>query len=225
MTSFSHRFGADQELAAHLLDVSDSASMDGAHDIGHLLRVWGNVERIMAEEGGDGTILMAATLLHDCVDVSKASPQRSSASRLAARKASCLLREVNWAAEDIERVAHAIQSHSFSAGIAPLTLEAKILQDADRLDAIGHIGIARCFHVSGQMNRPIYDTLDPGAESRAFDDRAFAIDHFQTKLLTLNESFQTETGRRLAQARHDTVQGFLKGLLEEVLPDMTSMLQ
>ena len=218
MRSVAARFAPHQKLAEHLLAVGMDAAVDGAHDIGHLLRVWGTVERIMAEEGGDRAILTAATLLHDCVHVSKASPERSSASRLAAERAAVLLQDLKWVERDIEAVRHAIEAHSFSAGVTPLTLEAQILQDADRLDAIGYIGIARCFHVSGQMNRAICDPFDPGAEHRSLDDQAFAVDHFQTKLLTLSGSFQTATGQRLARARHDKLQGFLEGLLEEVLP-------
>ncbi len=225
MRSVASRFAPHQELAEHLLQATLGEPMDAAHDVGHLLRVWGNAERLMAEEGGDRPVLTAATLLHDCVHVPKDSPLRSSASRMAAEKAAHVLDSLNWTAGDVEKVRHAIEAHSFSAGIVPTTLEAKILQDADRLDAIGHIGIARCFHVSGQMNRPICDPFDPGADRRALDDRAFAMDHFQTKLLTLSGSFQTATGRRLARVRHDKVQDFLNGLLEEILPDAVTVSQ
>lgn len=93
------------------------------------------------------------------------------------------------------------------------------MQDADRLDAIGYIGIARCFHVSGRLGRRIYALEDPDGTNRELDDLEFAIDHFQTKLLRLCGSFQTPTGNALAKERHKTVEGFRDGLLREVTAD------
>ena len=116
-------------------------------------------------------------------------------------------------------VAHAIEAHSFSANVVPTTLEAKILQDADRLDAIGHIGIARCFYVSGRLGRAIYDPENPDASNRELDDAKYAVDHFYTKLLKLAGSFRTETGSKLGAERHKTTRDFLNGLLTEVSPN------
>lgn len=214
--SISSRFAPNENIAAQLLAVASDITDDGSHDLSHLLRVWKNVQYLVAKEGGDKTILTAATLLHDCVDVPKDSPQRSSTSRLAAHKATEILQDIGWPQSDISAVAHAIEAHSFSANITPVTLEAKILQDADRLDAIGHIGIARCFYVSGRMARALYDPDDPQAKNRPLDDSQFAIDHFYTKLLRLAGSFQTETGRELGAERHDIMKSFVDGLLEEV---------
>uniref|UniRef100_UPI000494622D HD domain-containing protein n=1 Tax=Oceanicola sp. S124 TaxID=1042378 RepID=UPI000494622D len=132
----------DPDLASALLPHAFDIR-DGAHDEAHLLRVWRNVARIAAEEGGDTRILLAATLLHDCIWVDKASPERRMASRMAAVKAREVLAGLGWGEGDIARVAHAIEAHSFSAGITPETKEARILQDADRLDAMGFIGVAR----------------------------------------------------------------------------------
>lgn len=95
-------------------------------------------------------------------------------------------------------LAHAIEAHSYSARIPPLTLEAKILQDADRLEALGAIGLARVFAVSGAMNAALFDADDPFAERRALDDKRWALDHFQTKLLRLPETMQTAKGRAIA---------------------------
>lgn len=97
--------------------------------------------------------------------------------------------------------------------MTPQRIEAKILQDADRLDAIGHIGIARCFYVAGRMVGAIYD---PAAMDRPQDDQQFALDHFRTKLLRLSASFQTATGRALAAGCHKVMQAFLDGVCAEI---------
>ena len=208
-------FAPHQELADRLLPHAFSPG-DGSHDLSHILRVWANVRQLMAEEGGDHEILLAATLLHDCVAVEKTSPLRAKASRLAADHARGLLAGLGWPEPRIAAVAHAIAAHSFSAGISPETLEARILQDADRLDAIGLIGVARCFYIAGRTGAGLYDPTDPNAANRPLDDRRFALDHFETKLLTLAQGFQTVTGRRLARARHESLLAFRNGLLAEI---------
>ena len=209
------RFAPHSDLAARLIPHAASPG-DGSHDLSHILRVWANVRQLMAEEGGDEEILLAATLLHDCVAVEKTSPLRSQASRLAAERAGELLAGHGWPVPRVGAVAHAIAAHSFSAGIAPETLEARILQDADRLDAIGLIGVARCFYVAGRTGAALYDPADPQAKDRPLDDRRFALDHFETKLLTLAKGFQTVAGRRLAQHRHESLLAFRNGLLAEI---------
>lgn len=208
-------FAPYQQLADQLLPHAVSGD-DGSHDIAHLQRVWKNARTIHAAEGGDGEILAAATLLHDCVAVEKNSPLRAQASALAADKASGILLELGWAEEAIAAVAHAILSHSFSAGIPPETLEAKILQDADRLDAIGMVGAARCFYIAGRMGSGLYDPADPTAEHRDYDDRRFAIDHFQTKLFKLVDGFNTTKGRELATIRQERLHRILEEFLDEI---------
>jgi uncharacterized protein len=122
---------------------------------------------------------------------------------------------MGWAEIDIAAVAHAITTHSFSANLPPETLEAKILQDADRLDAIGAIGVARYFYISGRMNSLLHDLADPAAEHRPLDDSRFALDHFPAKLLKLANGFQTEAGRRLAAQRHVRLVEFRRQFLDE----------
>lgn len=189
---------------------------DVAHDAGHLLRVWRNMRAIQAQDGGDLRLLAAAVLLHDCVPVAKDSPQRAQASRLSAARAVVALADLGWSRADCDRVHHAIEAHSFSAGIAPQTLEARIVQDADRLDAIGAIGIARCFAVSGAMGRGLHDLADPAARGRALDDGAFALDHFELKLLRLAEGFGTPSGARMARVRHARCVDFRRAFLAEI---------
>jgi uncharacterized protein len=189
---------------------------DGSHDISHLQRVWKYAATIQAAEGGNAKILAAAILLHDCVAVEKDLPHRKQASRLAASKASEILRDLAWELAEIAAVAHAIEAHSFSAGIRAETLEAKILQDADRLDAIGAIGIARCFYVAGRLGHELYDSIDPQAKSRPRDDQLYALDHFYTKLLTLASGFQTKTGAELAREKERRLRRFLDDFLSEI---------
>lgn len=208
-------FSPFEELADELLPHAFSGD-DGSHDAAHLIRVWRNALRIRAEEGGKARQLAAAVLLHDCVAVEKNSPQRAEASRLAAEKAWQVLDGLGWRTAEISPVAHAILTHSFSANIPPETLEAKILQDADRLDAIGMIGAARCFYIAGRMGSGLYDPLDPLAEDRPLDDKAFAIDHFETKLFRLADGFQTAAGRRLARERQQRLRGVLAMVLDEI---------
>lgn len=204
------------QLAGELLACLPAGNTDGSHDLSHIHRVWANARRIQAVEGGDLQVLLAATVLHDCVAVEKDSPLRAKASTLSAERAGVILSGLGWPAARIEQVAHAVQAHSFSAGIEPLTLEAKILQDSDRLDAIGMLGVARCFYVSGRMGRALYDAENPTAQGRAYQDDAFAIEHFHTKLLKLAEGFKTCEGSRLAAQRHGRLQVFLDGFMDEI---------
>lgn len=208
-------FSPYEQLAETLIPHATQGD-DGSHDLAHIHRVFRNAMRIHGQEGGNGTMLAASVLLHDCVAVEKNSPLRAQASRLAAEKACGLLRDLRWEDTDIEAVAHAILTHSFSANIAPETLEAKILQDADRLDAIGMVGAARCFYIAGRMGSALYDPEDPLAENRPLDDRRFAIDHFENKLFKLADGFQTQAGRQLAKERHERLQQVLTLFLDEI---------
>lgn len=216
LTILAGSFAPCSALAMRLIPFILEADLDIAHGIDHLIRVWRNVVAIQAREGGDLSVLCAATILHDCVPVSKTSPHRSSASRLAAERASEILADLGWTASRIAQVHHAVLSHSFSAAIPPETLEARVLQDADRIDALGAAGIARCLMLSGQIGRPLYDPLDPAARNRAIDPPAWTIDYIRVSLLTYAEKMTTETGRSLARSRHNRLAGFVDALIEEV---------
>jgi len=207
---------APYEALAEKLIPHAAEGDDGSHDLAHIHRVFRNAMRIHAQEGGNGTVLAASVLLHDCVAVEKNSPLRAQASRIAAEKASGILADLDWATADIEAVAHAILTHSFSANLPPETREAKILQDADRLDAIGMVGAARCFYIAGRLSSALYDPEDPLAKNRPLDDRRFAIDHFENKLFKLADGFQTEAGRQLARERHERLQQVLDMFLDEI---------
>ena len=193
-----------------------SASSDGAHDSNHLHRVWRNATLLLEQHpDADHLVVMAACYLHDLVNLPKNHPQRSTASRQAAALASERLAEAGFPADRLAAVAHAIEAHSFSAAIAPRTLEARIVQDADRLDALGAIGLARLFYTAGRMGSALAHGDDPGALHRAPDDRAYALDHIECKLATLPATMQTEAGRALANERLDWLRGFRDRFIAE----------
>jgi uncharacterized protein len=194
---------------------------DGSHDLGHFQRVWKTARYINREEGNpaDPLVLLASAYFHDLVSLPKDHPQRSESSRLSAEETVRLLKGEGFSPERIEGVRHAIHAHSFSAGIEPLTAEAKILQDADRLEAIGAIGLARVFYTAGQLHSRLFDPADPLAENREPDDRRYALDHFSLKLLKLPAMMNTGTGRRLAEANAAYLLQFLDKIRGEIVGD------
>lgn len=189
---------------------------DGAHDLGHLRRVWGRAKLIAMDEACDLEILLPACLFHDLVNLPKSHPERARASTLSAEAACHFLRADSFAEHKLSAVGHAIAAHSFSAGITPMTPEARVLQDADRLEALGAIGIARMFHVSGAMGGGLFDADDPMALHRPRDDRAYALDHIETKLLKLVDTMQTAPGRAMAVERSEWMLSFRTRLLAEI---------
>ncbi len=190
---------------------------DGAHDLGHVRRVLANGRRIALDEGGaDETVLIPAAILHDSVNLPKDHPDRARASRLSGQVAARFLASVaDYPAAKIPAVAHAIEAHSFSAGIAPETREAAILQDADRLEALGAIGLARMFLVAGQMGGALFDADDPLARHRPLDDHRFALDHLEVKLFPVAATMRTAAGRAMAQERVEWMEAFRARLLRE----------
>lgn len=194
-----------------------SGQRDGAHDLGHLRRVWANARIIMAEEpGADPEVLLIAAYFHDAVNLTKDDPDRALAATRSGAVAAEWLAGRGFAPDRIAATVHAIEAHSFSAGLTPQTPEARILQDADRLEALGAIGIARMFCVAGAMGAALFDPDDPMAERRALDDRRYALDHLQVKLFGLAETMQTRTGTQMAEARVDWMASFRTRLLAEV---------
>ena len=215
-------FGPHAELAALLFAVLDqddppAAGSDGSHDLSHILRVWHSAAAIARSEPAcDVELLVAAAILHDCVAVEKNSPLRSQASRLAAERARGIIGDLGWSRSRIAALVHAIEAHSYSSGVEPDTLEAQVLQDADRLDAIGAIGIARCFYVAGRMGSALYDPEDFDAGRRPVDDRRYAIDHFKAKLFPVVDGFRTRAGRAIAAERAAVMRRFIDQFRSEV---------
>ncbi len=189
---------------------------DAAHDLEHLRRVAAVARRIAADEGALLEVVIPAAWLHDCVYVAKDSPDRARASQLSAEHALSLLSDWGYPSAWYEGIAHAIEAHSFTAAIPARTTEARVVRDADRLDAIGAVGLARCLGLGGAMGRDLYSTDDPFCTERVPDDRRFTVDHFYAKLLTLESTMQTAAGRAEAARRTAFLQGFLDQLKEEL---------
>lgn len=192
------------------------AHPDPAHDMLHVRRVVANAKKLAATEGARLEVVVPAAYLHDVVMIPKTDARRRQASRLSAAEAGMFLREIAYPESLIPEVEHAIEAHSFSAAIAARTLEAKVVQDADRLDALGAIGISRCLVLSGMTLRPIYFSEDPFCLKRLHDDSTNALDHFYVKLLKLPELMQTSSGRIEAQRRLEIMRSFSEALEFEI---------
>ena len=198
--------------------VASQPNADPGHGPVHLERVVATAMRLAAEEGARVDVVLPAAWLHDCVHVAKNSPERSRASRLAADHALGFLQEAGYTPACLPGIRHAIEAHSYSAGIAPRTVEAKVVQDADRLDALGAIGLARCLAVGTALGRPLYEPVDPFCRGRAPDEGGASIDHFYAKLLKLAGTMQTAAGRREAARRTAFLEAFLEQLGSEIAP-------
>jgi uncharacterized protein len=196
----------------------DTAVADAAHDPEHIRRVVQNAKTLAQIEGGALAVVIPAAWLHDCVHVPKDSPQRSLASQLAAEAAVAFLQTVHYPAQYLPEIAHAIAAHSFSANIRPDTFEAQIVQDADRLDALGAVGIARCLMLGGEMGKPLYHLAEPLPQTRPPDDGRYVIDHFYRKLFKLADLMNTPSGRQEALRRTAFMRDYLAELAREIEP-------
>ncbi|MBC8308008.1 MAG: HD domain-containing protein [Pelagibacterales bacterium] len=182
---------------------------DPAHDFDHVMRVYTNAKKIVKEEKADEKLVLSAVLLHDIVSYPKSSKRSKFSSIDSAKKSKIILKKYGFSEKEITIVSDAIKDHSFSQNKVPKTLEGKILQDADRLDALGAIGIARVFATSGSLNRPFYNIDDPFCTKRNPDDDLWAVDHFFNKLLKLESLMNTRSGKIEAKKRTNVLQEFL----------------
>ena len=178
----------------------------------HIRRVVANARMLAEAEGADLAVVLPAAWLHDCVIVPKDSPERTMASRSPRRQraTSCGVSPIPMTS--IPAIQHAIEAHSFSARIPPRTLEAQVVQDADRLDALGAVGIARTLMLGGAMGKPLYDADEPFPITRTADDGENVLDHFFVKLLTLSDTMQTHAGREEAARRTAFMRHYLAQL-------------
>ncbi len=185
---------------------------DPAHDFGHIMRVYNNAKKIAKKEKADQKLVLSAVLLHDIVSYPKSSKRSKFSAIESAKKSKLILKKYDFTDAEIIIISDAIAEHSFSQNKVPKTFEGKILQDADRLDALGAIGIARVFATSGSLNRSFYNINDPFCNTRTPDDNLWAIDHFFNKLLKLESMMNTKSGKTEAKKRTKVLKVFLKQL-------------
>ena len=197
--------------------------VDASHDLAHVKRVVQTAQRLCQTEGGELWVVTPAAWFHDYVVIPKHDARRARASQLSAKEALEFLSQVGYPSRYFSSIAHAIEAHSFSAQIECKTLEAGIVQDADRLDALGAIGLARLFNTSGQMGSQLYEESDPFAQQRALNDRRFAVDHIFKKLYPMVSTFQTKAGRREGELRRKFLEGFIQQLSEELRGEVTGL--
>ena len=194
-------------------------SNEPAHDFFHVERVVTNASAIARGEGVSADVeatAMLAALLHELFTLPKNHPDSSCAGEKCAEIARELLARERAPERLIDPVFLAIRDHSFSKGVVPDLLAARVLQDADRLDAIGAIGLARMWATCADMKRPFYAPEDPFCESRAPDDKAWGLDHVYKKLLVIPERLHTKAARELAKPRVAAMRAYLDALRAEL---------
>lgn len=189
---------------------------DPAHDIEHIKRVVLNAKKFAAAENAELNIVLPAAWLHDCITLPKNDPNRKNASQLAADEALRFLKDINYPDIYLKDVHQAILSHSYSANIPTESLEAKVVQDADRIDALGAIGIARTLMVGGALGRTLYAPSDPLCENRSPNDLEFTIDHFYKKLFKICDTMHTASAKKEALKRTEIMRLYLKALKDEI---------
>jgi uncharacterized protein len=187
---------------------------DAIHDFDHVQRVLALAERLAREENADLEIVRVATLLHD---VARAQRDRPVADHAQAGAEFARKVLTGHPPEKVEAVAHAVAAHRFRSGPAPRTLEARVLHDADKLDAIGAIGVARAFAFGGYKGQRLWaDVPLDYRESQATSHEHTPIHEYQIKLSRIKDRLLTESARRLAEERHTFMVGFFVQLDQEV---------
>ena len=218
MSTLTDLLATDAALATLLAEArarDAAAARDVTHDVAHLLRV-AHGTLLLGGDSIDPREAVAAALLHDAVNPPKNSPERALASQRSATFARERLPALGFAPEAVERIAAAIRDHSFSRGAVPESPLGRALQDADRLEALGAIGLLRCVSTGVRMGGEWFHGEDPWATGRALDDARYSVDHFFTKLLQLPATMCTEAGRAEAERRADFLRAFLAQLGAEL---------
>ena len=193
-----------------------------AHDAEHVVRVYRWALRLAPEAGASPDLAGAAALVHDLVFVPKDGADRAAGGERSAAAAPEVLAAAGYAPAEILIIAAAVRTSSWSRGLAPMNPEGAVLQDADRLDAIGAIGLLRTAACGQFMSRPdrpgrFYDPQDPLAVSgRSLDDRSQVVDHLPAKLLKLAVGMHTLTAQREAARRHAWLEDFRRELAAEL---------
>ncbi len=189
---------------------------DPAHDFEHVLRVYENAKMIFSKEKANKKLVLYSALLHDIISFPKNDKRSKISSTKSSKEAKKILKKFSFSDEEIKIISNAIEDHSFSKNKKPTSLEGKILQDADRLDAIGAIGIERTFAVGGSENRPFYNKSDPFCSIRNPNDQNWTLDHFYKKLLVIESKMNTKSGKKEAKRRTKILRRFLSDLKREI---------
>ena len=191
---------------------------EGGHDWWHIHRVWLNAHRIAEDEEADMLVVELAALLHDIAD----SKFHGGDEEIGPKTAGKFLNELNVDEDTIIHVQQIIRNISFKSGFDQKTFHSKelaIVQDADRLDAIGAIGIARAFSYGGFKGREIFNPeVEPKlnmTKEEYKNSAAPSINHFYEKLLLLKDKMNTETGKKLAEQRHRFMEQYLEQFFDE----------
>lgn len=189
---------------------------DVAHDFEHIMRVYRNAKKICKNEKVNPKLVLCAVLLHDVVSFPKSDRRSKTSSKMSSILARKILKKHKFAKNEIETICDAILDHSYSKNKTPKTIEGKILQDADRLDAIGAIGIARAFAVGGSEKRSFYNKSDPFCLRREPDDQKWTLDHFYKKLVLLENLMNTRSAKIEARKRTKVLWQFIIDLKREI---------
>lgn len=189
---------------------------DPAHDLLHVKRVVKMAKALGEQERAKMEVILPAAWLHDIVNLPKDHKDRKLASKFAAIEAIQFLKNIGYPAKFFPEISHAIEAHSFSSGIVAETLEAQIVQDADRLDGLGAIGIARLFSIGTQMEKPFYEEWDPFAVNRSYNDKNYTIDHIAVKLKVVSESLNTLSAQLEGKNRFQFIETYLDQLKKEI---------
>lgn len=206
----------ESQISSHIEKIC-SQIPDASHDFLHVQRVVRMAKDLAQKEKAKLEVVMPAAYLHDVVYIPKNDSRRKESSRISAAAAVEYLKQIQYPEIYWEEIRHAIEAHSFSAGIKAETMEAKVVQDADRLDGIGAIGIMRCFSLGGHFNRPFYNAVDAFAENRSPNDQLNSLDHFFIKLFKVPDMLQTASGKEEGYKRLEFMKQFMKQLKQEVL--------
>jgi len=204
----------DSELRNKLFAITKKrVRNDISHGFDHISRVLSMAEKIGRMEKADLDIIVPAALFHDIVVYKGTARQHRETEESAAIAKEVLGKIQEYPKQKITEVIYAILVCSFSKNIKPKTLEARIVQDADLLEATGAISIMRTFASGPVMgNRKFFDNKDPFVNKRKPDDGKYSLDLFYTRLLIAKERMHTKTARKIAQRRT----AFLKSFLEEL---------
>ena len=215
MTAYLELTPARQQRLEAIAD-KHGARADPAHDGLHVRRVALLAAQIGAAEGASLGVVVPAALLHEVFFYPKNHPYSAQSGKACASRAEGILQAEGYPAAQREAICECIRVHGYSRGISPAGRDAQVLQDADRRDALGAIGIARCFATGTTMQRPFYAPQDPFCRTRPPDDTLWTVDHFYRKLLRLPETLHTPTARVLAQSRAAFLEMFLRQLAQEL---------